>query len=166
MRYVEPYVRDDLHKKMVFVGGPRQVGKTTMAKSILVQEDKGGCYLNWDYDEDRLLVLDELHKFPRWKNWLKGLYDVTGEEHSFLVTGSARLDVYRRGGDSLLGRYHYWRLHPFTLDEIPADISSQDAFTRLMTVGGFPEPFLDNDEREARRWRRERFDRVNQRGCA
>ncbi len=173
MRYIEPYVRDDLQKKMVFVGGPRQVGKTTMAKSILVQEDKGGRYLNWDYDEDRqdilaqkwatedrLLVLDELHKFPRWKNWLKGLYDVTGEEHSFLVTGSARLDVYRRGGDSLLGRYHYWRLHPFTLDEIPADISPQDAFTRLMTVGGFPEPFLDNDEREARRWRRERFDRV------
>ena len=173
MRYIEPYVRDDLHKKMVFVGGPRQVGKTTMAKSILVQEDKGGRYLNWDYDEDRqdilakkwtsedrLLVLDELHKFPRWKNWLKGLYDVTGEEHSFLVTGSARLDVYRRGGDSLLGRYHYWRLHPFTLDEIPADILPQDAFTRLMTVGGFPEPFLDNDEREARRWRRERFDRV------
>ena len=173
MRYIEPYVRDDLKKKMVFVGGPRQVGKTTMAKSILVQEDKGGRYLNWDYDEDRqdilaqkwatedrLLVLDELHKFPRWKNWLKGLYDVTGEEHSFLVTGSARLDVYRRGGDSLLGRYHYWRLHPFTLDEIPADISPQDAFTRLMTVGGFPEPFLDNDEREARRWRRERFDRV------
>ncbi|MCK5404837.1 MAG: AAA family ATPase, partial [Desulfobulbaceae bacterium] len=146
MRYIEPYVRDDLQKKMVFVGGPRQVGKTTMAKSILVQEDKGGRYLNWDYDEDRqdilakkwtsedrLLVLDELHKFPRWKNWLKGLYDVTGEEHSFLVTGSARLDVYRRGGDSLLGRYHYWRLHPFTLDEIPADISPQDAFTRLMT---------------------------------
>jgi predicted AAA+ superfamily ATPase len=173
MRYIEPYVRDDLHKKMVFVGGPRQVGKTTMAKNILSREDKGSHYLNWDYDEDRqailaqkwtredrLLVLDELHKFPRWKNWLKGLYDVTGEEHSFLVTGSARLDVYRRGGDSLLGRYHYWRLHPFTLDEIPADISPQDALARLMTVGGFPEPFLENDERQARRWRRERFDRV------
>jgi predicted AAA+ superfamily ATPase len=158
---------------MVLVGGPRQVGKTTMAKSILARESNGGRYLNWDYDEDRqdilarkwsaaerLLVLDELHKFPRWKNWLKGLYDVTGDDHSFLVTGSARLDVYRRGGDSLLGRYHYWRLHPFTLDEIPAGIAPEDAFTRLMTVGGFPEPFLDNNERQARRWRRERFDRV------
>lgn len=173
MRYITPYVLGDLAKKMVFVGGPRQVGKTTMAKKILARENKGGRYLNWDYDddrqdilakkwsnEDRLLVLDELHKFPRWKSWLKGLYDVTGNEHSFLVTGSARLDVYRRGGDSLLGRYHYWRLHPFTLDEIPAGIAPQDAFTRLMTVGGFPEPFLDNNEREARRWRRERFDRV------
>jgi len=173
MRYIEPYVRADLHRKMVFVGGPRQVGKTTMAKNILAREDKGGRYLNWDYDEDRqdilakkwssedrLLVLDELHKFPRWKNWLKGLYDVTGEVHSLLVTGSARLDVYRRGGDSLLGRYHYWRLHPFTLDEIPTGISPQDAFARLMSVGGFPEPFLDNNEREARRWRRERYDRV------
>jgi predicted AAA+ superfamily ATPase len=77
-----------------------------------------------------------------------------------LVAGSARLDVYRRGGDSLMGRYHYWRLHPFTLDEIPEGISPDDAFKRLMIVGGFPEPFLDNNEREARRWRRERFNRV------
>jgi predicted AAA+ superfamily ATPase len=173
MRYIVPYVKNDLQKKMVFVGGPRQVGKTTMAQNILASEVQGGLYLNWDYDEDRqsilaekwskkdeLLVFDELHKFARWKNWLKGLYDVTGDDHSFLVTGSARLDVYRRGGDSLLGRYHYWRLHPFTLDELPAGISQEDAFSRLMTVGGFPEPFLLGDERQARRWRRERFDRV------
>jgi len=85
---------------------------------------------------------------------------VSHDLHSFLITGSARLDVYRRGGDSLLGRYHYWRLHPFTLDEIPKGISPKDAFKRLMTLGGFPEPFLDGDERIARRWRRERFDRV------
>ncbi|MGD2127502.1 MAG: hypothetical protein PVG99_15595 [Desulfobacteraceae bacterium] len=85
---------------------------------------------------------------------------VGGPRHSFLVTGSARLDVYRRGGDSLLGRYHYWRLHPFTLDECPAVIKPDEAYRRLMTVGGFPEQFLDGDEREARRWRRERFDRV------
>jgi len=69
----------------------------------------------------------------------------------FLVTGSARLDVYRRGGDSLLGRYHYWRLHPFGLDEHPSRMTKKEAFKRLMTVGGFPEPFLDGDEREARR---------------
>lgn len=173
MRYISSHILEDLRKKMVFVGGPRQVGKTTLAKAILSKNFPAGIYLNWDYDEDRqdilqkrwsdendLLIFDELHKFPRWKSWIKGLYDVSHEIHSFLITGSARLDIYRRGGDSLMGRYHYWRLHPFTLDEIPNGFSSKDAFNRLMTVGGFPEPFLDGDEREARRWRRERFDRV------
>ena len=173
MRYISPYILEDLKKKMVFVGGPRQVGKTTLAKTILDTEYPDGRYMNWDFDDDRqdilqkkwsnsdsLLVFDELHKFPRWKGWIKGIYDVSNDTHSFLVTGSARLDTYRRGGDSLMGRYHYWRLHPFTLDEIPEGISPQEAFNRLMTVGGFPEPFLENDERTARRWRRERFDRV------
>lgn len=173
MRYITSHILDDLRKKMVFVGGPRQVGKTTLAKAILSKNFPAGIYLNWDYDEDRqdilqkrwsdendLLIFDELHKFPRWKSWIKGIYDVSHEVHSFLITGSARLDIYRRGGDSLMGRYHYWRLHPFTLDEIPNGFSSKDAFNRLMTVGGFPEPFLDGDERQARRWRRERFDRV------
>ena len=172
MRYLLPYVLQDLKSKMVFVGGPRQVGKTTMAKDLLTQFPNGR-YFNWDFDDDRqdilrkrwmaenaLLVFDELHKFPRWKNWIKGLYDVSRSKHSFLVTGSARLDLYRRGGDSLLGRYHYWRLHPFSLDEPPEGLTPQEVFQRLMTVGGFPEPFLDNDERSARRWRRERFDRV------
>lgn len=76
------------------------------------------------------------------------------------MTGSARLDVSRRGGDSLLGRYHYWRLHPFTLSELPKGISAPVAFERLMEVGGFPEPFLDGSVTEARRWRQERYDRV------
>jgi len=173
MRYITPHVLEDLKKKMVFVGGPRQVGKTTLAKAVISNDYPDGRYFNWDYDEDRqdilqkkwsldnnLLVFDELHKFPRWKTWIKGIYDVSHKIHSFLVTGSARLDIYRRGGDSLMGRYHYWRLHPFTLDEIPNGISPKDAFDRLMTVGGFPEPFLEKDERTARRWRRERFDRV------
>jgi predicted AAA+ superfamily ATPase len=173
MRYITPYILNDLKKKMVFVGGPRQVGKTTMAKAILETSPRKGRYFNWDYGEDRfdiikkrwhnsdyLLVFDELHKYPKWKNWLKGIYDVSNQYHCFLVTGSARLDLYRRGGDSLMGRYHYWRLHPFTLDECPQKINPEDAFHRLMTVGGFPEPFLDGDEREARRWRRERSERV------
>jgi uncharacterized protein len=173
MRYLTPHILKDLKKKMVFVGGPRQVGKTTLAKSILTESYLQGRYFNWDYDEDRrdiirerwhdqdtLLIFDELHKYPHWKNWIKGIYDISSNRHSFLVTGSARLDVYRRGGDSMLGRYHYWRLHPFTLDECPSAIKPQEAFQRLMTVGGFPEPFLDGDEKEARRWRRERFDRV------
>lgn len=149
------------------------MGKTTLAKAILTSNYPDGRYLNWDFDEDRqdilqkrwstdnpLLIFDELHKFPKWKGWIKGIYDVSHDLHSYLITGSARFDVYRRGGDSLLGRYHYWRLHPFTLDEIPKGISPKDAFERLMTLGGFPEPFLEGDERIARRWRRERFDRV------
>jgi predicted AAA+ superfamily ATPase len=173
MRYLAPYILEDLQKKMVFIGGPRQVGKTTLAKMIMDRHFPEGRYFNWDFDEDRqdilkkkwagnntLLVFDELHKYPMWKRWIKGVYDTAGEIHSFLVTGSARLDIYRRGEDSLMGRYHYWRLHPFTLDEIPPEISRKDAFARLMTVGGFPEPFLEGDERTARRWRRERFDRV------
>jgi len=173
MRYIISHILNDLRRKMVFVGGPRQVGKTTLAKAILTSSYPDGRYLNWDFDEDRqdilqkrwstdnpLLIFDELHKFPKWKGWIKGIYDVSHDLHSFLITGSARLDIYRRGGDSLLGRYHYWRLHPFTLDDIPKGISPKDAFQRLMTLGGFPEPFLEGDERMARRWRRERFDRV------
>jgi len=173
MRYIAPYILEDLNKKMVFIGGPRQVGKTTLAKAVLEKNYPDGRYFNWDFDDDRqdilqkkwsnddsLLVFDELHKFPRWKGWIKGIYDVSRDTHSFLITGSARLDIYRRGGDSLMGRYHYWRLHPFTLDEIPKGINPKEAFRRLMILGGFPEPFLEGDERSARRWRRERFDRV------
>ncbi|MCD4652520.1 AAA family ATPase [bacterium] len=173
MRYLISNILSDLKKKMVFIGGPRQVGKTTLACAIMDQNFQNGRYLNWDFDEHRqdilnkkwshtndLLVFDELHKYPHWKQWIKGVYDIYGKDHSYLLTGSARLDVYRQGGDSLMGRYHYWRLHPFTLDEIPKGISRKDAMKRLMTVGGFPEPFLDGDEREGRRWRRERFNLV------
>ncbi len=173
MRYISPFILEDLKKKMVFIGGPRQVGKTTLAKWIQNNHFPSGRYFNWDYDEDRtgilqkkwttdnkLLIFDELHKHPRWKNWIKGIYDVSADNHSFLITGSARLDVYKKGGDSLAGRYHYWRLHPFTLDEFPEGITKKEAFHRLMTVGGFPEPFIEGDEKSARRWRRERLDRI------
>ncbi len=173
MRYITPYILDDLRSKMVFISGPRQVGKTTLAKGILSNHFSSGRYLDWDLDEDRqdilkkrwdrddkLLIFDELHKFPKWKTWIKGIFDVFHESHAFLVTGSARLDIYRRGGDSLMGRYHPWRLHPFTLDELPEGISPEEGFQRLMTLGSFPEPFISGDDRLARRWRRERFDRV------
>ncbi len=173
MRYLMPYIQEDLKRKMVFVGGPRQCGKTTLAKAIL-QKYSSGLYLNWDdvkhrkvildqgwSDHDRLLVLDEIHKYKTWKNWLKGTFDTQKEIHEFLVTGSARLDVYRRGGDSMLGRYHYWRLHPFTLSESPdKKIKPEEVFKRLMSMGGFPEPFLDGNETFARRWRRERLEKV------
>lgn len=170
MRYIQEFIQKDLQKKMVFVGGPRQVGKTTLAKQLMNNQ---GLYLNWDNDfdrkkilnqswsdDDQCLVFDELHKFPRWKNWIKGIYDAEKELHQILVTGSARLDIYKRGGDSLMGRYHYYRLHPFTLNEIPKSVGKKNALDRLMKFGGFPEPFISGDETEARRWRKERFDRV------
>ena len=176
-RYLEKDIVRDLSRKMVFLGGPRQVGKTTMVKKILkyfpYKKGKSGLYFNWDFDEDKeniikrrwdedheLLVFDELHKYHRWKNWIKGVYDKQNHLHQFLVTGSARLDVYRRGGDSLMGRYHYFRLHPVTLDEMPAKMTLKEGMKRLMSVGGFPEPFLDGDEQNGNRWRKERFDRV------
>jgi predicted AAA+ superfamily ATPase len=172
MRYLAKYISTDLSKKMVFLGGPRQVGKTTLSKSLLDKHFKGR-YFNWDRlndqkailsenwnDQEELLIFDEVHKYPKWKNLIKGFYDTNTADHKFLVTGSARLDVYKRGGDSLLGRYHYWRLHPFSLTELPKGISKEECFKRLMKVGGFPEVFLDNDEREARRWREERYEKI------
>ena len=172
-RYLQPFINQDLQKKMVFLGGPRQVGKTTLVKALCQDAFAHGEYFNWDLDDDRraimnkswrrnspLIIFDELHKYPRWKSWIKGIYDTKPTHQQYLVTGSARLDVYRRGGDSLMGRYHYWRLHPFTLDELPANVSPQTGYERLLRLGGFPEPFIMNDEREAKRWRRERFDRI------
>jgi predicted AAA+ superfamily ATPase len=170
-RNLQTFIQQDLEKKMVFLGGPRQVGKTTLAKSLF--DTVTGEYFNWDKDADRkallknqwvstskLLIFDELHKYPRWKTWIKGVYDTKPNSQHILVTGSARLDTYKRGGDSLFGRYHYWRLHPLTLEELPPDISSEEGYRRLLTLGGFPEPFLENNERSARRWRKERFDRI------
>lgn len=172
-RYCESLIYQDLMKKMVFIGGPRQVGKTTLSKNLCQGQFSNGVYFNWDSDEDRkailrkqwplkspLIIFDELHKYPRWKQWIKGIYDTRPDKQEYLVTGSARLDIYRRGGDSLMGRYHYWRLHPLTIDELPPHISAQEGYERLLSFGGFPEPFLVADEREAQRWRRERFDRI------
>ncbi len=161
-RYLVPQVRHDLSKKMVFVAGPRQVGKTTLANSL--PGGKAG-YLNWDVAEHRerilrrelpptaLWVFDELHKYRRWRNYLKGLFDNRPAGRRILVTGSARLDFYRFGGDSLQGRYHLLRLHPLSAAELglttPADL--QD----LLNLGGFPEPYFSGSEVEARRWSRE-----------
>jgi hypothetical protein len=158
---------------MVFIGGPRQVGKTTLAETVMrLAEFAPSLYLNWDNPDhrltiqrrswpkgQRLIVFDELHKLKKWKTWIKGIYDVEKASTNFLVTGSARLDIYRRGGDSLQGRYHYWRLHPITLDECPPEMTSAECLTRLMKFGGFPEPFFSNDPTEAARWRRERYER-------
>jgi predicted AAA+ superfamily ATPase len=173
-RYLQHSVTSDLTEKMVFIGGPRQVGKTTFSLSLLdgSQDEKSAAYLNWDAPMDRetilaarlppnerLVILDEIHKYARWRNLLKGLYDKHRSSVSFIVTGSARLDYYRKGGDSLQGRYHYHRLHPFSVTEVS---SKPDAATvrDLLAFGGFPEPFLKASERFHRRWLREIASRV------
>jgi predicted AAA+ superfamily ATPase len=172
-RYLAAPVADDLKAKMVFVGGPRQVGKTTLALELLGSADeRHPGYLSWDDPHDRLsllrgeippaqplLVLDEIHKHRRWRSLLKGLYDKHRSSVSFLVTGSARLDVYRKGGESLQGRYHHYRLHPFSLRELSPEPRKQD-LDNLMRFGGFPEPLLAASERTWRRWHRQRMDRV------
>ena len=172
-RYLAGPIRDDLERKMVFLGGPRQVGKTTLALTLLeAQGPRHPGYMSWDDPLVRprlmrgllpggepLVVLDEVHKFPRWRNLVKGLYDTQGDQVSILVTGSARLDHYRKGGDSLQGRYHHYRLHPLSLAELSSDPSQSDLDT-LLRFGGFPEPLLAADERLWRRWQRERLSRV------
>ncbi len=147
---------------MVFVAGPRQVGKTTLARSLR-GADAG--YLNWDVAEhrDRILrrelparqlwVFDEIHKYRRWRNYLKGLYDSRRTGQRILVTGSGRLDLYRFGGDSLQGRYHLLRLHPFSAAELGLERPSQ--LLDLLRLGGFPEPWLSGSQTQARRWSRE-----------
>ena len=172
-RYLAGPVRDDLKRKMVFLGGPRQVGKTTLALSLLgADSPRHPGYLSWDDPRVRprllrgelparasLVVLDEIHKFPRWRNLVKGLYDTEGDRVSFLITGSARLDHYRKGGDSLQGRYHHYRLHPLSLCELSPDPSRAD-LDLLLRFGGFPEPLLAGSSRAWRRWQRERLARV------
>ncbi|MDI6757426.1 MAG: AAA family ATPase [Endomicrobiia bacterium] len=161
-RYLFEQIKTDIKKKMVFLGGPRQVGKTTLALDIL--GDKRG-YLNWDAPEHRekilkrqlpagdMLVFDEIHKYKSWRNYLKGLYDVRRGQIKILVTGSARLDFYRFGGDSLQGRYHFLRLHPLSVGEL--GIKTQKDFMGLLELGGFPEPFLGKSRVDAKRWSRE-----------
>ena len=161
-RYLQPQVEKDLKKKMVFVAGARQVGKTTLARQILGNADG---YLNWDIPEHRerilkremptglLWVFDEIHKYRVWRNYLKGIYDAKDSKQQVLVTGSARLDFYRFGGDSLQGRYHFLRLHPLSVAEL--GIRNLEELEGLLRLGGFPEPFLAGSEIEAARWSRE-----------
>jgi uncharacterized protein len=162
IRYLLPQVRRDLARKMVFVAGPRQVGKTTLARSL---DRASAGYLSWDITEQRekilkgelptekLWIFDEIHKYRRWRNYLKGIYDGRPRGQRILVTGSGRLDLYRFGGDSLQGRYHLLRLHPLSVAELR--IRESAGWNQLLRLGGFPEPFLSGSETEARRWSRE-----------
>lgn len=171
------------HRQMAFVSGPRQVGKTTTCRA------HADAYLNWDNLDDRKLilagptalaehlgasrlrerlpvgVLDELHKYPRWKQLLKGFFDTHADEVRTIVTGSGRMDVFRRGGDSLMGRYFLYRMHPFSIGEVvrrelpdpvtivhpPAPIPDEER-DALWRHGGYPEPFLKRDVRFSRQW--------------
>ncbi len=172
-------------RQMAFISGPRQVGKTTTCRN---QSD---LYLNWDNVDDRETILagpariisefnleylrsrphialfDELHKFSRWKSFLKGLFDTHSEKVRILVTGSSRLDTYSRGGDSLMGRYFLYRMHPFSVAEtIRADLPGPsqilrspspvaiEEFNALWEFGGYPEPFLKRDKRFFLRWQK------------
>ena len=181
--------------KMAFVSGPRQCGKTTLAK-VLLRKRKAGAYYNWDEIEFRrawakrpsailpqaetgavpLVVLDDIYKDRRWKRNLKGVFDTLATPCDIVVTGSARLSVYMKGSDSLLGRYSRFPLHPFSLHEMASaeglgpDEAIEALFARskrrgkhqqarlksLMAYGPFPEPLLDQDTRKARLWRRNR----------
>lgn len=165
-RQQEQAILRDLAKKMAFIVGPRQAGKTWLAKRIAKYFPQA-VYLNYDSSTDRdmihagswhqntdLLVLDELHKMPQWKNYLKGLYDTKPDSLAILVTGSARLRAFTQAGDSLAGRYFAHHLLPLSLAELqqlnqPIDID------RLITRGGFPEPYLANNDIDAKRWRQE-----------
>jgi len=191
-RNLHPLILSDLrqYEQMLFVSGPRQCGKTTLAEMILAQVGIGR-YWNNDIPEDQILltqkpsffeeidhgkgvkpliVFDEIHKFPRWKNVLKGTYDRSRKDFRFLITGSGRLDLYQKGGDSLAGRYLLYHLFPLTINElsgkkIPLEdfLKSPNALPEerpetpsiwkgLETLSGFPEPFTRGTEAFYRRW--------------
>ena len=152
-RYLHDALTADMNSKVLLLTGPRQCGKATLARALHADVE----YLNYDLAEHRLILMDkswdrqkslvifgELHKMDGWKAWLKGIYDVEGIPPSLLVTGSARLTAFRPVGDSLAGRHFHFRLHPIDLKEAVAAtrLRSDESFHRLMTVGGFPEPFL------------------------
>ena len=175
------------HKQMIFLSGPRQAGKTTV--SMMAKELSGQfSYLNWDNLDHRkvilegpqsvavyagldkltsdipIIIFDEIHKYGKWKTFLKGFFDTYKEKVKIIVTGSSRLDIYKKGGDSLMGRYFTYRLHQLSLAELsrvePSGqeinepfLSKSDAFEKLLKNGGFPEPFIKNDLRFLNRWK-------------
>jgi predicted AAA+ superfamily ATPase len=176
--------------EMLFISGARQVGKTTVAKITL----DGDGFFNWDLQEDRLLILggqralserlkarpnqmvvfDELHKYVDWKNFIKGFYDLHHELHwKIIVTGSTRLDTYRKGGDSLLGRYFHLQMFPLSVAELvrtqftdqtirpPKQIDSS-TWKDLLEFGGFPQPLIKANKRFYRQWSRTRRERLFQ----
>jgi predicted AAA+ superfamily ATPase len=172
-RYLRNIIAETIKKKMVFIGGPRQVGKTTLSLDFINPKSvKNPAYLNWDRTTDKsailrdqiplqskCIILDEIHKYKKWRNLIKGIYDKYKEDHQFIITGSAKLDLFRKGGDSLMGRYRYYRLHPFTLPEYDSKLSNSSV-QKLLKFGGFPEPLFAENEDEHRLWQKERMQKV------
>jgi predicted AAA+ superfamily ATPase len=178
---------------MLFLAGPRQVGKTTTS----LEGAPGNRYFNWDRQEDRMLItaggekiakelklhelkkepvqiiFDEIHKYSKWKNFLKGFFDTHQHQTKIIITGSARLDIYKRGGDSLMGRYFLYRMHPLSLAELrlqgnqlrnteirkPKKVTQRD-LEQLLTFGGFPEPFTRSSTRFYNRWKNLRLEQL------
>jgi len=186
-RYLTKDIMEDLQSKMVFIGGARQVGKTTLARKILPKSVSNSQYYNWDYAPDRkkiknlelpgdnaLVIFDEIHKYKKWKTTIKGIYDVYKNKYKIVVTGSAKMNIFRKGGDSLQGRYHYYNLHPFSLAELTGTINAIspsnellidtrnniDQFETLFKFGGFPEVLLTESTRTLRRWHNEKLERL------
>jgi len=166
-RQLAENIRHDLGRKLVVITGARQAGKTTLARQLMAGFENAQ-YLNWDVPADRtliagnawspksgLVVFDEIHKMKEWKSFLKGAWDGRSPGQAMLVTGSARMDTFRQGGESLAGRYFNWRLHPFSVRELVETqrISPADALSLLLERGGFPEPCLANSATDADRWR-------------
>lgn len=168
-RYIQTWIEKDLPSKIVLLTGPRQCGKTTLSKQLYDSYD----YFNYDaaasrlalneqsWDrQKRLVIFDELHKMKNWKQWLKGIYDTEGIPPEILVTGSARLNIHKKVGDSLAGRYFQFRLHPLDLKEAATFYGTDldELFEQLWYCGGFPEPFLKNDVVYYKRWRKTHSD--------
>jgi len=187
-RYLFGEVSAEIVDKMVFISGPRQVGKTTFALNLAEKLHPGGVlYLNWDDRKDRknilderfesgkkIIIFDEIHKYRDWKNYLKGVYDKNRGNFKIIVTGSARLDVYKKGGDSLLGRYSPYRLNPLSVGELNGgavlftpfkELAPRGNFLKaagetetLLKFGGFPEIYLKRSDKALRQWHNRRTD--------
>jgi len=187
MRYLEKFIVDDLNEKMVFIWWPRQVWKTTLSKNITSKYFWKSTYLNWDNvehkkrilnceynSESEIIIFDEIHKFKNWKSFLKWEFDVKNDKFKFLITWSARLDIYQKWWDSMLWRYFYYRLHPFSLTEISwiqNDFSKwinlnfhekyyTKEFLELQKFWWFPEIFSKKNLRSANRWKKDRIKRI------
>jgi len=169
-RVYQKYINEFLKKKIVLISGPRQSGKTTLSK----MGHSEYIYLNVDNENDRktiremswdkkikLIIFDELHKRPKWKQWLKGVYDTNTYNNSFIVNGSARLDTYKKVGDSLAGRYFQYRLHPLDVKEvcqIEKKSNPDEVIDRILNYSGFPEPYLANNKRFYNLWKKTHLD--------
>ena len=200
-RYLNQFIIDLAlcYQKMAFISGPRQVGKTTCAKSIAQTQSAEFIYKNWDdknfrrdwtkdpassvstsKDKELFVIFDEIHKAKLWKRDLKGVFDLHSQNMQILVTGSARLNIFKKGGDSLLGRYIPFRLHPFSMGELchknpTEDVSvvidqifnrnkhslgDRGVYERLFTFGGFPSPYSRASNQYLNIWHHERVEKL------